>query len=138
MSARPEIDVVDSTWMCVRPARLAAIIADPGNWRRWWPQLDLAVEEWRGEKGVRWTVRSAGELNLAGSMEVWLEAVDDGVVAHYFLRLDGTAGALGPRRAERIERQFRSAVKQVFWGLADRLDPGRIARIGSAGTSGRL
>lgn len=133
MSPRPEIDVVDSTWICVRPARLAAIVADPPNWRKWWPQLDLVVDEWRGEKGVRWTVRSAGSLGLSGSMEIWLEAVDDGVVAHYFLRLDGVAGPLGRRRAERIERQFRRAVKQVLWGLADRLDPDRIARIGRPG-----
>jgi hypothetical protein len=125
----PEVDVVDATWIGARPAAVAPIVADPVNWRRWWPDLDLGVDEFRGVKGVRWIVRSGRNGAVAGSMEVWLQGVDDGTVAHYFLRLDGTRGALGRRDRARIERDFRVRVKRIFWGLADRLDPGRLARL---------
>jgi hypothetical protein len=124
----PDIDVVDSTWICVRPAVLAAILAEAADWRRWWPELDLALEEWRGDKGVRWTVRP-GEDRLAGSMEVWLEAAFDGVVAHYFLRLDRVDGRpVGRRRARRLTDAHRRRTKQLFWTLGDQLDPGRLQR----------
>jgi hypothetical protein len=125
----PDIDVVDSTWICARPSAVAAIVAAPANWRRWWPELDLAVDEWRGEKGVRWTVRKSvgGE---SGSMEVWLEPACDGVVVHYFLRLDAADGSpMSRRRKARATHAHRCRVKQVFWALGDQLDPGRIARV---------
>jgi hypothetical protein len=128
----PTIDVVDSTWFAARPTAVAAIVAEPANWRRWWPSLELAVDEWRGAKGVRWFVRSATgrAAGLTGTAEVWLEAANDGVVAHLFLRLDRADGApLGRRRAERIAREFRAGTKQHFWALADQLDPGRLARL---------
>lgn len=132
----PAIDVVDSTWICTRPATLAALVADPANWRRWWPELDLAVDEWRGEKGMRWSVRP-GRPGLRGSMEVWLEPALDGVVAHCFLRLDRADGApLGRRRARRVTDRYRRGVKQVFWGFGDELDPGRTARIGGIRAGG--
>jgi hypothetical protein len=125
----PDIDIVDSTWICARPSVVAAVVAEPSNWRRWWPDLDLTLDEWRGEKGVRWTVRrsAAGDV---GSMEVWLEAAHDGVVAHYVLRLDGPASRRrSRRRAMQAVDTYRRHMKQVFWALADELDPGRIARI---------
>ena len=125
----PDIDIVDSTWICARPSVVAAVVAEPANWRRWWPDLDLSLDEWRGDKGVRWTVRRAPERG-SGSMEVWLEPAFDGVVAHYFLRLDAAPGGrLTARRAERVADRYRRRMKQVFWALADELDPGRIARI---------
>jgi hypothetical protein len=127
----PAIDVVDSTWFAGRPAAVAAIVAEPANWRRWWPSLDLAVDEWRGEKGMRWTVRSvAGRgAGLAGTAEVWLEPMHEGVVAHFFLRLDAADGRPVPRgRGERIAREYRIRTKQAFWALADQLDPSRLAR----------
>jgi hypothetical protein len=125
----PDIDIVDSTWICARPAVVAALIAEPSNWRRWWPDLDLAVDEWRGDKGVRWTVRHA-RRGAVGSMEIWLEPAHDGVVAHYFLRLDAANGR--PMRPGRIRRESdrqRRRMKTVFWALGDRLDPGRVSRI---------
>jgi hypothetical protein len=130
----PEIDVVDSTWFAAPPAVVAALIADPTNWRRWWPDLTLEVDEWRNDKGVRWLVpavagRGAG---LAGSAEVWLEPAFEGVVAHFFLRLDPPPGRhLGRRRRDRIIAELRHRTKATFWALADRLDPGRVARLTS-------
>jgi hypothetical protein len=126
----PAIDIVDSTWIRTRPATLGAIVAEPANWRRWWPRLDLRVDERRGEKGMRWFVRPSEGGTVAGSMEVWLESALDGVVAHYFLRLDGTGGhALRRRTVTGLTRRYRLAAKELFWALGDQLDPGRISRI---------
>jgi hypothetical protein len=134
----PAIDVVDSTWFAARPATVAAIVADPPNWRRWWPELVLEVDEWRGEKGVRWLVpsigRSAAGAGFAGSAEVWLEPMFEGVVAHFFLRLDPPPGRrVSARRCDRIAAHYRRRTKQAFWALADQLDPGRVARHTSTG-----
>jgi hypothetical protein len=120
----PAIDVVDSTWLPVTPAVVAARVADPGNWRRWWPGLVLEVDEWRGEKGVRWLVPAApgAGAGLAGSAEVWLEPHFDGVVAHFFLRLDPPPGRrLSRRQRARIVDRYRRSAKQVFWALGDEL-----------------
>ncbi len=38
----------------------------------------------RGLDGIRWSVTGA----WVGSLEVWLEAVGDGVVVHHYARLD--------------------------------------------------
>ncbi len=128
----PAIDIVDSTWFAARPTVVAALVADPGNWRRWWPRLVLEVDEWRGDKGMRWTVPSAGgrAAGLSGSAEVWLEPMFDGVVAHFFLRLDAPPGGrrLSRRRRDRITAEYRLGTKNAFWALADQLDPGRLAR----------
>lgn len=124
----PAIDVVDSTWICARPATVAAVVAQPSNWRHWWPDLQLDVDEWRGEKGVRWTVRAPTD-RAAGTMEIWLEPAFDGVVVHYFLRMDPVRGRFGTRRRAAIVDARRRRVKQVFWALGDQLDPGRMARV---------
>lgn len=130
----PEIDIVDATWLGSRPAALAVVLADDTNWRQWWPDLHLRVSERRGRKGVRWTVTEArvGRRTLSGSMEVYLEPVDGGVVAHYFLRLgDAATPQLSRRRRERAIHAFRARAKRVLWGVGDRLDPGRMARVDS-------
>jgi hypothetical protein len=63
-------------------------------------------------------------------MEVWLEPVLDGVVAHYFLRLDpGPGRRMGARRARTVADAHRRRVKRVFWALGDQLDPSRLARV---------
>ncbi|HKC29560.1 MAG TPA: SRPBCC family protein [Jatrophihabitans sp.] len=126
----PAIDVVDSTWFAAPPKVVAALMADPSNWRRWWPGLLLEVDEWRGEKGVRWLVPAVDGSGLAGSAEIWLEPAFEGVVAHFFLRLDPPPGRqLSPRRSARIVEHYRRRTKQAFWTLADQLDPGRLARL---------
>jgi hypothetical protein len=118
----PQLDMIDETFVVAEPAALAAVLHDPGRWRRWWPELELSVFADRGVQGVRWNVTGA----LAGSMEVWLEPFGDGVILHYYLRAD-PAGA--PYRsvhrvvAEASRRQ--RATKRVFWALKDELEGGR-------------
>jgi hypothetical protein len=127
----PTIDIVDSTWFAARRSTVAALVAEPANWRRWWPELALEVDEWRHEKGVRWLVHSVKGVGhgLTGSAEVWLEPMFEGVVVHFFLRLDPPRGGrVGRRRSARIAHAYRRRTKQAFWALADQLDPGRLAR----------
>jgi hypothetical protein len=129
----PAIDIVDSTWIGARPSVVAAVVSEPSNWRRWWPDLDLTLDEWRADKGMRWIVRRSAAGNV-GSMEIWLEAAHDGVVAHYFLRLDSPGPRrMSHRRVMRAVDTYRRQMKQVLWALADELDPGRIARISVPG-----
>ena len=83
------IQIADETFVCADPADVGALIADPANWRRWWPDLRLTVVEDRGPAGHRWTITGA----LTGTMEVWLEAVMDGVVLHYFVHAEPSGAA---------------------------------------------
>lgn len=132
----PQIDIMDSTWIPASPEVVAPIVADPARWSRWWPGLALTVRERRGVKGVRWTVsavHAASDLGLAGSAEVWLQPMSDGVVAHFFLRLDPAPDrTLSARRARRVERDYRRRTKRAFWALADHADPHRAVRAVSA------
>lgn len=135
----PDIDIVDASWIDAQPATVGVAVADATRWREWWPDLDLDVDELRGAKGVRWFVRSVRDASvragspsgdaLHGSMEIWLQPADGGTVAHYFLRLDGSADLLRPRERARLVERYRFRAKKVMWGLADELDPGRLARI---------
>jgi hypothetical protein len=130
----PEIDIVDATWIGAGAGEVAAEVADPANWPRWFPDIELDVSELRGPKGVRWTVRAA-RWQTAGSMEVWLEPALDGVLAHYFLRLDRRGRPLGSRTARRAEDHFRRQAKRALWAVSDRLDPGRLGRMQAGETA---
>jgi hypothetical protein len=116
------VDVVDETFLAVPPERLAAEFADPEGWRDLWPDLALRVFADRGPQGVRWSV--VGDA-WRGSMEVWLEAVGDGTVLHYFLRVDPVGEALTRRAATREAVRRQRAAKAVAFGLKDRLEAGR-------------
>ena len=103
------IQVADQTFIAAPPQQVAAAIAPPARWRRWWPDLTLAVREDRAEKGIRWTV--AGPLT--GTMEVWLEPVLDGAIIHYFLhaepaRSEGTPDLAALNRRRRVEGKVMS------------------------------
>ncbi len=63
--------IADETFIAADPVAVGDAVADPANWRRWWPDLRLTVVEDRGEVGQRWTVTGA----LTGTMEIWLEKV---------------------------------------------------------------
>lgn len=115
----PQVDVIDETFLAVPPTSVKAAFADPGAWRRFWPDLDLAVYADRGAEGLRWTVRGA----LVGTMEVWLEPVLDGTVLHYFLRADFPPGVAGKALKEAQRRQ--QAAKAVALDLKFVLEDGR-------------
>jgi hypothetical protein len=129
----PSIDLVDETFVVADPAVLAAIVADSGRWRVWWPDLELAVFMDRGRDGVRWTVTGS----LVGSSEIWLQAYDDGVIVHYYLRADPTvpgsrteARVVGDsprarRSTDALRRRRAVAWKRIIWALKDELEVGR-------------
>ncbi len=94
--SRPPVDIADDTFIVADRSRLAALFADPGTWRRWWPDLDLALAEDRGLEGTRWTVSG----RYRGSAEIWLEKWRDGVIVHWYLRVEPGAGAGRPGRVE--------------------------------------
>ena len=113
----PGIDIADETYLRVRPGVLAPVIADPGSWRRWWPDLTPAVTKDRGVKGQQWGVTGA----VRGTMEVWLEAVGDGTVVHWYLRADPPAQFAPWRvRRERVRRVM--AWKNHMFALKDRVE----------------
>jgi hypothetical protein len=124
MPGMASVDLVDETYLDVAPAVAAVPVADPARWTAWWPDLALTVVMDRGVEGVRWDVRGA----LVGTAEVWLEAVGNGVVLHYYLRADPPDGPYdttrpGGRRAADRERARRAtAWKRSVWALKDELE----------------
>jgi hypothetical protein len=78
------IQVADQTFVAARAEDVGKAVSDVARWRRWWPDLRLAVVEDRGDKGIRWAVTGA----LTGTMEVWLEPMLDGVILNYFLHAE--------------------------------------------------
>lgn len=129
------VNLVDETFVVVERTRIAAVVADPARWRTWWPGLSLTVFMDRGLDGIRWSVTGG----LVGSCEVWLEAVADGVLVHYYLRADPTvpgaparpralpASARGRREIDRLRRRQALAWKRAVWALKDELEGDRRA-----------
>lgn len=127
------VDLVDETFIVVDPPRIAAVVADPSRWEVWWPGLTLTVFMDRGLQGVRWSVTG----DLVGSAEIWLEEHGDGVIVHYYLRVDPTepgsrtqarvlpASARGRREIDRIRRRHAWAWKRIIWAMKDELEAGR-------------
>jgi len=111
------MDIADETYIRAVPAFLAPVVADPRSWRRWWPDLQPVVTRDRGAKGQQWEVTGA----LRGTMEVWLEAVGEGTVVHWFLRAD-------PPEELRAGRLWRDRERRVLgwkahmFGLKDRVE----------------
>lgn len=127
LSEVSSIQVADQTFLAAPPADIAAVLAAANNWRRWWPDLRLDVREDRGDKGIRWTV--AGPLT--GTMEVWLEAVPEGAILHYFLHAE-PAEPLTPRALAAANRARRVAGKDMSFELKARLEAGRPAGVAPA------
>jgi hypothetical protein len=64
-------------------------------------------------------------VELAGTVEIWLEPYRDGVILHHFVRLDPTGDRLSDRAAAAHRRRLAWHAKQVFWQLKDELEAGR-------------
>jgi hypothetical protein len=116
---QPQIHLIDETWIGASPEVVSAAVSDPANWTRWWPDLELTVTRDRGLKGVQFTASG----RHAGTVEIWLEPCQSGVILHHFLRLDGSGGRrLTNRKAARATRRFAWHAKRVFWALKDDLE----------------
>jgi hypothetical protein len=116
--------IADETFVCADPVDVGKAIANPANWRRWWPDLRLTVIEDRGPSGHRWTVTGA----LTGTMEVWLEAVLDGVVLHYFLHAEpsgATARELARMDVAKMNHRRRVAGKKMAFEVKQKLEEKR-------------
>jgi hypothetical protein len=117
----PTVDLIDETYLVVAPAVLAAVVHDQARWRTWWPDLALTVFMDRGLDGIRWSVTGV----LTGSAELWLEPVGDGVLLHYYLRVDPVPPVTGSRAADRVRRRRALAWKVAVNALKDELEAGR-------------
>jgi len=118
------IQIADETFVCADPVDVGAAVADPASWRQWWPDLRLTVIEDRGPMGHRWTVTGA----LNGTMEVWLEAVLDGVVLHYFLHAEpsgATARELARTNLAKANHRRRVAGKRMAFEVKRKLEETR-------------
>lgn len=118
------IQVADETFVCADPADVGRAVADPANWRRWWPDLRLVVIDDRGPAGQRWTVTGA----LTGTMEIWLEACLDGVILHYFLHAEPSGAAaweLSRMNLAKAAHHRRVAGKRMAFEVKQKLEESR-------------
>jgi hypothetical protein len=126
----PQLEVIDQSWIAVDPGRIAAVVADSGRERDWWPDGALRVVEDRGREGVRWAIVEGSAVE--GSVEIWLQARHDGAVLHYFIRADRVGGRWTSRDLARERRRHERRAKRVFWVVKDELEAA------TAGHTGRV
>lgn len=121
---QPQIHLIDETWIDAPPETVSAAVANPANWRRWWPGLHLTVTRDRGRKGIQWAATSpeGAAPALRGTVELWLEPFGTGVILHHYLRLDALPGPLSRRSAGRLTGRLARHAKQVFWRFKDELE----------------
>ncbi len=133
------VDLVDETFIVAPPEVLAALIVDPQNHARWWPDLRLTVFMDRGVQGQRWSITGA----LVGSLEIWLEAYADGCIVHYYLRAEPAAGDTTPAPWPDTPKGWRTAAahrarrakqwKRNVWALKADVETGRPAGVSPTG-----
>ena len=111
------VEIADDTFIVAAPDVVAAAVADVRRWDGWWPDLELVVTRDRGLQGLVWSVGGA----LSGTMEIWLEAVADGVVLHYLVRAEAAAD----RRPDRLRERRTKDWKRQVHRLKDELEAGR-------------
>lgn len=116
----PTVDLIEEFFVAAEPARVAAAVREPDRWAAWWPDLTLRIREDRGRLGARFAVVGA----LVGTMELWLEPVADGVIAHHYLRAE-PARPLSPRATRRAVRRRVRHLKRSFWAFKDELEGDR-------------
>ena len=117
------VEIADDTFIVAAPLDVAAVVADAGRWRLWWPDLELTVTRDRGPAGVVWAVHGP----LEGEMEIWLEPVADGVVLHYLVRAD-TADPRPYRLRDRWTRGWKRHARRLKDELEAGREPGRPRR----------
>jgi hypothetical protein len=115
------IQVADQTFVVGPAVAVAAAVAAPEKWRRWWPDLQLEVREDRGDKGIRWGVGGV----LTGTMEVWLEPMLDGVVLHYFLHAEPAGESGRSTRDAAAIRARRVAGRRMSFEVKATAEAGR-------------
>ena len=119
----PGIRIADETWIAAPQPAVAAVIGNDVRWPAWWPDLQLVVTERRGLLGVRWAVAATSRgVAATGSMEVWLLGCPDGVLLHYYLRLDPVDPQPSARRVRRSGEQHRRHARHVCWAIKDELE----------------
>lgn len=124
MSVMNSIQIADETFIAADPVAVGEAVGNAASWRRWWPDLRLAVVEDRGEVGQRWTVTGA----LTGTMEVWLEKALDGVILHYFLHAEPSGAAawqLAKMNLAKMNHRRRVAGKDMAFEVKRTLEAGR-------------
>ncbi|GAA1605815.1 hypothetical protein GCM10009789_69830 [Kribbella sancticallisti] len=124
----PSLDISCDDLVVADPAYVAERLGADTLWREWWPELTLTPSERRGLEGVRWAVTGAA----IGTAEWWLEQVRDGVVVHWYLRVDPVRPA-GRRRLRRLQEQYVARYRDHLWALKDELEAGRAAGEGRPG-----
>jgi ribosome-associated toxin RatA of RatAB toxin-antitoxin module len=124
----PALDISCDDLVVADPAYVAQRLGADSLWREWWPDLTLTPSERRGLEGVRWAVTGAA----IGTAEWWLEQVRDGVVVHWYLRVDPRRPA-GPRRLTRLRERYVAQYREHIWRLKDELEGGRAAGEGRPG-----
>ncbi|NNH72181.1 polyketide cyclase / dehydrase and lipid transport [Nocardia uniformis] len=123
------IQVADQTFVAAPGAAVADVLADRARWRRWWPDLTLAVREDRADKGIRWTVSGP----VTGTMEVWLEEMLDGVILHYFMHAEPPSSTnFSMRDLAAANRARRVAGRKMAFEIKARLEAGRPAGVAPA------
>jgi hypothetical protein len=115
-----QLELIDRTWIRANPGRVAARVARSDAGLSWCPGVAVVVTEDRGELGRRWQI--AADQPVRGSAEIWLEAMYDGVVLHYFFRADRVAGPWSRRALGRERDRRRRQARRAFWALKDELE----------------
>ena len=118
-------ELSDQTFVAADRAVLAAVVADPGRWAVWWPDLRLEVSRDRGPKGCQWVL--AGPIG--GTAEIYLEPWHDGTIVNLFLRLD-----LPATSSTRLRRNLEGrtlAWKRTVNRLKDELEGDRVPGAGA-------
>jgi ribosome-associated toxin RatA of RatAB toxin-antitoxin module len=125
----PALDISCDDLVVADPAYVAQRLGADTLWREWWPDLTLTPSERRGVEGVRWAVTGSA----FGTAEWWLEQVRDGVVVHWYLRVDPSRPA-GPRRLRKLRERYVAQYREHIWRLKDELEQGRAAGEGRPGS----
>jgi ribosome-associated toxin RatA of RatAB toxin-antitoxin module len=125
----PVLDISCDDLLVADPAYVAQRLGADTLWREWWPGLILTPSERRGLEGVRWAV--TGEA--IGTAEWWLEQVRDGVVVHWYLRID-PVDTVGDRRLRKLRERYVAQYRNNIWRFKDELERGRAAGEGRPGS----